>query len=977
MQYEHTPEKIRAALTHIPADDRERWVRMGMALKNEYGDDGWSLFSEWSESAANYDSASAAATWKSCKASGGVTIATLLREAMAGGFDPKRFGPAPPLSSEEKARRDAERKQRELSDKAKQEAGRREAAAKAAELWEAAAESGSSPYLKRKGVEAHGVRFGRGCILVPLRDAAGQLWNLQRIYGKPLRDGNDKMFLPGGRMSGCYHLIGTPDAAGWLLVAEGYATAATLHQACGLPVVVAFNAFNLRYVAEAMRRLFPDVQLLICADDDRATEAETGKNPGLLAAKDAARRARAAMVKPEGLPEGGSDFNDLARASGAELVRKQLDAVMHPAPLADRGEADAPASAATPQAQAARDEREGAEGEGAGKPEKAATGRQSKRRPRVAGKPWFGVEDDGVWYHGYSDQGEPLPAYWICSRLDVTAETRDELGYGWGYLVEVTDREGRRKHWAMPYRLLVADGNEYRQTLADMGLKIAPGIKAKNLLTTYIQTAELDALVRCTERIGWHGGAFVLPDRTIGDAGGERVLFQSAVATVSQFKQRGTVAEWKQQVAALCVDNPMLTFAVSTAFAGPLLYHSGQHSGGFHFAGDSSVGKTTSLRVAASVFGGSDYMRTWRVTDNAVESVAAQHSGALRVLDEIAQAEPRQVGGVIYMLGNEAGKGRATRTATAKAVLTWRLLFLSSGEKTLSDHMLEVGQQAKAGQEVRMANIPAGAIRGQGAASGLHGFASSDAFSAHLGEVVSSYFGTAGMAFIEWVVANQVTLADDLRSGVRELVSDWLSAGKHSGQVSRVAARFALVGVAGDLATDAGLTGWPLGWARDAAQACFDAWLEDRGGAGNSEERTILQQVCQFFESHGAARSTWWHRLADDHAPVTMNRAGFRRMRTRHGEEISSNADHYKQFGDKMHPDDAAETQSDWFVLPEVFKKEVCKGFNHKTVSRLLIERGALVSEGASGRPDKKVKVPSIGPMRCYHITPALFDLDL
>ncbi|MGT2429682.1 toprim domain-containing protein [Cupriavidus basilensis] len=173
-------------------------------------------------------------------------------------------------------------------------------------------------------MEAHGLRFGKGCILVPVRDAAGQLWNLQRIYGKPLSGGNDKIFLKGGRVSGCYHVIGTPDAAGWLLVAEGYATAATLHQVCGLPVVVAFNASNLRHVAETMRRLFPDAQLLICADDDRATEAETGKNPGLLAAKDAARRARGQMVAPAGLPEDGSDFNDLARASGTEQVRQQL-----------------------------------------------------------------------------------------------------------------------------------------------------------------------------------------------------------------------------------------------------------------------------------------------------------------------------------------------------------------------------------------------------------------------------------------------------------------------------------------------------------------------------------------------------------------------------------------------------------------------------------------------------------------------------
>lgn len=976
MQYEHTPEKIRAALTHIPADDRERWVRMGMALKSYFGDDGWPLFSEWSESAANYDAAAAAATWKSCKASGGVTIATLLREAMAGGFDPKRFGPAPALSKEETARRDAERKQRELSDKAKQEDGHRQAAAKAAELWEAAAESGNSPYLKRKGVEAYGLRFGKGCILVPMRDDEGKLWNVQRIYGKPLSGDNDKFGLRGGRVSGCYHLIGTPDAVGWLLVAEGYATAATLHQACGLPVVVAFNAANLRHVTEAMRRLFPDVQLLICADDDRGTEAETGKNTGLLAAKDAARRARAAMVKPEGLPEGGSDFNDLAAAHGIVAVREQAEAAMRGADTPAATLASPPAADKTPPAATAPRSAAKVAGEGkvAGGPKNGAEARDASRLLNGA---WFDAREDGVWYFGVSDQGDPLRPNWVCSRLDILAETRDDQNHGWGYLLEVTDREGRRKRWAMPYRLLMGDGNEYRQTLADMGLKIAPGPKARNMLSMYIQTARLESLARCTERTGWHSGVYVLPDRTIGEQDGERVLFQGAGTVASQFKQRGTLDQWRDEVASLCVGNTLLAFCVSAAFAGPLLYHAGEPSGGIHLVGDSSVGKTTSLRMAASVFGGKDYVRTWRMTDNAGESIAAQHSDALLILDELAQVDPKIAGEFAYMLGNGVGKGRATRNATAKAALTWRVLFLSSGEKTLSDHMMEAGKSAKAGQEVRLANVPAAAVTGNGKHSNWHRFASGAAFSQHLQQVSNQYHGSAGLAFIEWAVANRDNLAELLREEVSAHVAEWVLNPDASGQVSRVARRFALVGVAGELATHAGLTGWPQGEASNAARACFDAWREDRGGDGNSEERSMLAQVRQFFELHGAARFTWWHRLADDHAPVTMNRAGFRRMRTRHGDEIGSNADHYKQFGDKMHPDDAAETQSDWFVLPEVFKKEVCKGFNHQTVSRLLMRQGALVSEGASGRPDKKVKVPSIGQMRCYHITPALFDLDL
>jgi len=971
MRYEHSPDKTRAALAHIPADDRDLWVRMGMALKQEFGDEGWLLFNEWSETAANYDAAAAAATWKSCKASGGVGIGSLLREAMARGFDPKQFGPAPVVSAEEQARREAERRQRDAAGQAEQAEQQRRAAAKAEELWAAAAETGRSAYLQRKGVAGHGVRYGRGYILVPVRDADGRLWNVQRIYGKPLRGGNDKIFLAGGRVSGGFHLIGTPKPQGWVLVAEGYATAATLHEVSGLPVAVAFNASNLQHVAQTLRRLYPNADLLVCADDDRATEVETGKNPGLVAAKDAARRARAQMVKPEGLPDGGSDFNDLACTSGAELVREQLDAAMCKPSVNDpasTGEVATRLAAATK-----GDDRESIGGECAAPAIKAP---KAAKTPRQEGRPWFDVDEKGVWYHGFSNQGDPLPPYWVCSRLDVAAKTRDEHNGEWGFLLVANDADGHLKQWAMPARMLAGDGTEYRATLLSMGVSLAPGSKAKSLLTIYIQTAATEARARCTDRIGWHSGAFVLPDRTIGDADGERVLFQSAAGVVSQFKQRGTLLEWKQQVSELCIGNTRLTFCTSAAFAAPLLWHAGLQSGGFHLVGDSSSGKTTGLRVAASVFGGRDYARSWRATDNALELTAAQHSDALLILDEIAQVDPKIIGDTVYMLANEAGKGRATRTATARPALTWRLLFLSDGEIKLSDHMAEAGKAAKSGQEIRLANIPADAGKGLGVFDDLRGFSSGKALSDHLQEATRCYHGTAGMGFIEWAVANQATLAEDLRIGVSELVSEWVNGSAH-GQVYRVASRFALVGVAGELATDAGLTGWPVGWATSAAQACFRAWLEERGGAGSGEHKAMVRQVRSFLELHGDARFTWVNRAADDHKPNTMHRAGFKRLVTGDGTPINTNTDYLREFGDKMSSDEADAAACEYFVLPEVWRKEVCKGSDPKAVASLLISMGVLQREEKSGRPDKLMRIGGMGRARVFSISSRIFELDL
>ena len=234
----------------------------------------------------------------------------------------------------------------------------------------------------------------------------------------------------------------------------------------------------------------------------------------------------------------------------------------------------------------------------------------------------------------------------------------------------------------------------------------------------------------------------------------------------------------------------------------------------------------------------------------------------------------------------------------------------------------------------------------------------------------SSDLGTAGMAFIEYAVQHAATLSEALPSGVAEMAREICPPDSH-GQVARVATRFALVGMAGELATTAGITGWAVGEAIAAARTCFAAWLEGRGGAGNVEHVSILRQVSGFFQAHGEARFVWWHRATDDHKPNTINRAGFKRLLTRDGTAINSNADHHKAYGDKVHPADAEESKQEYFVLTEVFRDEISKGFNHKTVARLLIERGLLVAD-SDGGSTRTVRLPGIGSSRVYCFTPEI-----
>lgn len=191
-----TPELLRQALAFVPPDlPRDEWTRVGMAIKSEYPDStGLDLFDTWSAGAADgYDKRAVASTWRSIKAAGGVGVATLLYLAQQHGFTlPKPDqAPAAPTAAElaERKRQQDERRQQEQARIAAEHAA---AAELAAQQWAAASEQGASPYLARKGVQPHGVRFAPGgWLLVPLRDATGKLWNVQRIA--PARPGRGRM----------------------------------------------------------------------------------------------------------------------------------------------------------------------------------------------------------------------------------------------------------------------------------------------------------------------------------------------------------------------------------------------------------------------------------------------------------------------------------------------------------------------------------------------------------------------------------------------------------------------------------------------------------------------------------------------------------------------------------------------------------------------------------------------------------------
>jgi putative DNA primase/helicase len=257
----------------------------------------------------------------------------------------------------------------------------------------------------------------------------------------------------------------------------------------------------------------------------------------------------------------------------------------------------------------------------------------------------------------------------------------------------------------------------------------------------------------------------------------------------------------------------------------------------------------------------------------------------------------------------------------------------------------------------------------------LHGMdGGGSAFSRLIVEQAGRCYGGPGRAWLQWLTENAQTLRSDIRQRVQAIQARMIpEAG--GGQVHRVGLRFALVGAAGEMATKAGLTGWEPGESERAAITCFNAWLASRGGAGDGEVSAMLRKVRAFLESHGEGRFTWWHRGQDDHSPKTLHRAGFRRMVTEDGKPIKTDADHQREYGEKISPTMAESVSVEYFILPEVFKGEVCMGFDHAAVARVLLEHGCLI-QSERGRYDTSFKAPT-HKGRAYRISPSIFDLDL
>jgi uncharacterized protein (DUF927 family) len=556
----------------------------------------------------------------------------------------------------------------------------------------------------------------------------------------------------------------------------------------------------------------------------------------------------------------------------------------------------------------------------------------------------FRLEGNSIYF----DPPDGDDSVYVSGRLEILACSSDNKGENWSRLARWRDLQGREQNLLVPMELVLGDPAGYRRILANRGLLIATGRKGQDLLSRYIQFTIPKKFVQLTNHIGWHEHAYVLPGCAIHPCGADEVLYDEHGAD-HYYRTAGTLQEWQTHVSAKCRGNSRLVLATSAAFAAPLLGPLSIESGGCHFYGGSSLGKTTALVVAGSAVGGGNrnrrgFLQTWRGTSSGFESIANLHNDNLLLLDEIAQVEAKEADQIVYMLANGSGKRRMQRNITARPSFEWRLMFLSSGEMKLAEHAAVAGKRVTAGADVRLLNIPADAGAGKGLFENLHGAPSARAFADQLMNASTLYYGHAQRVFVQFLVSDYHKLLGEARIMMNDFVADVLPQDA-SPEVGRAVQRVALVVAAGEIATQLGITGWGHGEASDAGRRCFAAWLTERGGSGSFDLEAAIRHVKAFIELNGSSRFQPviprfdWHQ--DEIPEKIVNRAGFWRQK---GED------------------------REYLIFPEIFRNEVCIGYDHRMVAAELDKRGYLESGNEDDHPNlKQERVPGFAnPVRFY-----------
>ena len=507
----------------------------------------------------------------------------------------------------------------------------------------------------------------------------------------------------------------------------------------------------------------------------------------------------------------------------------------------------------------------------------------------------------------------------------ILGEARSLNNDNWKRVIRFYDKDNTPHTLLIPYEHFMGEAQEALKIIANHGLMPPRQSHKKNVFINYIQDYPIENRFRSVERAGWYGNSFVTTNRTYGNGTDEELLFHSDMK--DPHSTLGSFEGW-QELSRLIEPHSLAVLAFSCAFSGQLVTPLAIESGGFHIYGISSHGKSTITKASCGVWGNpKDISKSWRTTDNALENEAELRNDNFLNLDEMRQAAPKDVSDIVYMITGGQGKARSSKTGKNRESKQFSLMYTSTGEVTLEEHLRRGNIELDAGLLLRFAHLSSDAGKGYGVFDCINYGTESRDIGNRINELASKHYGHAGIKWLEYLTSDKNAVMQKAQELLDSFIEQHTQA--KNGQANRVLRRFALVAVAGELATLAGITGWQQGRAFEAIAQCFNTWLSSLGNGENMEETKILEHIKAFFESNGTSRfeDLTIIRQVDGEVmrPRIHNRVG------------------YYDPVDKV-----------YLVSAIMFKKEVCIGMNDANVKKVLIKHG-WIKEFIEG--DKKLYV--------------------
>lgn len=519
---------------------------------------------------------------------------------------------------------------------------------------------------------------------------------------------------------------------------------------------------------------------------------------------------------------------------------------------------------------------------------------------------------------------------WLCSPLEVVGSGSDGAER---YLVLRWRSPRGKEDITRPIPSADIGERDGWRALKAGGVNVTTKSSYRAILADWLQQSGGGQEWIISQTTGWHHGAYIMPDGEVIGEPETPILFNGRSAAASGYAVAGTPDSWKQSVSRLACGNPSMMLGVAAALSAPLIGLVGADGFGVHLFEQSSAGKTTTANIASSIWGEPDALRlTWYGTALGIANEAEAHNDSLLPLDEIGQgSSAKDVATSAYTLFNGAGKLQGAKEGGNRELKRWRTVAISTGEMDIETFLSAGGIRVKAGQLVRLLNIP------MEKASVFHECQNGKQHADALKEAYQVNHGAAGREWVRYLALHQ----QEAKQAVRESQARWraLIPADYGEQVHRVGERFAILEAA--LVMGAAITGWTELQSRDAIQHCFNAWVKEFG-TGNREHQQIIEQCEAFLNAYGFSRYLSYPDSDARDLPV-KELAGYRTG---------------SQAGDETFK---------FYTFPAAFEQEIARGFNHTQFARALASAGMLET-GDKGRHKKKALRKMGGKQHVFYV---------